>query len=293
MLYSSRNLLSLFAIALALCFGSVPAEAKHNHTKKASRSEVVEYSPTRESIVIDADTGKILHEENANTIAHPASLTKMMTLYMLFEALKEKQITLDTTMVVSNRAARQNPTKLYLKPRTRISVEEAIDALIIKSANDVAVVVAEKLGGTVENFCIQMTNRAKIMGMTKTVFKNPNGLPDKQHISTAHDMGILARNLIYSFPEYYWYFSKKQFEFRGDTIKGHNHFLDNYEGADGLKTGFTVKSGFNLAASARKNENRLVVVVFGGPTAKTRDDQVGMLMDLGFDIIAREKDNKN
>lgn len=280
MLKIARNLLIFVSIFLAFS----PADAAQQKPK-AKRAQHSAVKPVHESIVIDVDTGRVLHHNNADRPAHPASLTKMMTLYMLFDALKTNKVQLDTKLRVSKKAAKQAPSKLNLKPNSTITVEQAIHAMIVKSANDVAMVVAENLSGTSEQFCDQMTQRAQELGMTSTVFKNPNGLPNKNQISTAYDMAILARHLILDFPEQYSYFAMREFKYKNATIKGHNRFLDRYEGADGLKTGFTVASGFNLAASAKRNGQHLIAVIFGGPTAKARDDKMIALMDEGFNAV--------
>ena len=238
--------------------------------------------PIYESIVIDATSGSVLHQVNADTPAYPASLTKMMTLYMLFDAMKKGKVHLDTPMKVSQKASTQDPSKLDLAPGSTIAVEQAIYAIVTKSANDVAMVIAEHIGGSEDRFCQMMTQRARQIGMTRTTFKNPNGLPNKGQISTARDMAILGRRLMLDFPEQFSYFAKTEFPYRGVMVKGHNHFMEHYDGADGLKTGYTFASGFNLAASARRGNQRLITVVFGGASAKMRDDHTAELMDAGF-----------
>ena len=293
----SRSLLFSAVFALATALTLTTASSAEAATKgKAKRATVaaaakVKADPNRppasarpiyESIVIDATTGQVLHQVNADTQAYPASLTKMMTLYMLFEALEKGKVRLDTPLKISTHATTPGPSKLYVTPNSTLTVEQAIYAIVVLSANDVAVVVAENLGGSEERFCNLMTAKARTLGMTRTQFKNPHGLPHKGQISTAHDMAILARHLMTDFPDRFSYFAKTEFPYNGVMIKGHNHFMEHYDGADGLKTGYTFASGFNLAASARRGNQRLITVVFGGASAKIRDEHVAQLMDAGF-----------
>jgi len=234
------------------------------------------------SIVIDVNTARVYHELNADTRNYPASLTKMMTTYMLFEALSDGEVQLNTPMRVSARASRQPSSKLWLEPGSSISVELAIRALITKSANDVAVVVAEHLGGTERKFAKLMTLKAKTIGMNRTNFRNASGLPNRHQLSTARDIAKLAIRLYRDFPEYYHYFARTQFTFRGTTFRSHNKVLQKYNGADGLKTGYISASGFNIAVSAVRGHNRIVGILFGGRTAKTRDRHIQSLMDRSF-----------
>lgn len=237
------------------------------------------------SIVIDAETGRVLHEAYADSKRFPASLTKMMTLYMLFEALDAGEITPETRMKVSKRAAGQAPTRLGLKPGSTIGVEEAINALATKSANDVAAVVAEHLGKKEYLFAIKMTKKARALGMSKTTFKNASGLPNRRQVSTARDMAILSARLFKDFPQYYAYFSRPKFTYKGKTYRSHNNLLTKYEGADGIKTGYTRASGFNLAASAERDGQRLIGVVLGGRSVRTRDRHLTDLLDKGFAVL--------
>jgi D-alanyl-D-alanine carboxypeptidase len=265
----------------------------HNHksagkTRRAGSKPRVPAKPIYESIVMDANTGRILHQSNANTRAYPASLTKMMTLYMLFDALQKGKVHLDTAIKVSRHAASQAPTKLYLVPGSTITVEQAIYAMVTKSANDVAVAVAEHLGGSEKRFCARMTARAHAIGMARTQFRNASGLPNRGQLSTARDMAILGKRLMTEFPQYFHYFSQREFSFHGKKIRGHNHLLGNYDGADGIKTGYTAASGFNLVASARRGNSRLITVVFGGRSVKSRDQHAMALMDAGFNVLNSE-----
>jgi D-alanyl-D-alanine carboxypeptidase len=234
------------------------------------------------SIVVDAETGAVLYESNSRTQAYPASLTKMMTLYLLFEALEGKRFGLDDDLAVSQRAADQPPTDLRLKAGGTITVRKAIQALIVQSANDVAVTVAEAIGGSEDKFARQMTKTAKTLGMKQTVFKNASGLPNSGQVTTARDMAILARALMSRFPDYYEFFNTQSFRYNGRTYQTHNRVLKNYPGADGLKTGYTRASGYNLATSVERNGHRLIGIVLGGKTARGRDAQMMALLDEGF-----------
>lgn len=263
------HLRSALALVLAFVLVLFAAPAKDAAAKYAS-------------IVIDADTGEVLHETNADTRNFPASLTKMMTLYLLFEAIERGDITLAKKLTVSAHAAGQEPSKLGLKKGNKISVENVILALVVKSANDAAVVAAEALGETESGFAKLMTAKAKALGMTNTTFKNASGLPNSKQLSTAHDMAILAQALMRDFPQYYHYFSRKSFNYKGKTYETHNKLLITYPGADGLKTGYTRASGYNVALSAERDGRRLIVVVFGGQTATTRNIHAANLLDGAF-----------
>lgn len=242
----------------------------------------VQANPRYAGIVIDADSQEILYAENADQLRYPASLTKMMTLYLVFEALEEGRLSLSQPLPVSSYAASRPASKLYVKAGSTIPVETAIQALVIKSANDVAVVVAEALGGSETHFASMMTDKARELGMQDTVFRNPNGLPDAGQVTTARDMVVLSRHLMRDFPQYYPYFSRTSFSWKGKTITGHNRLLKNYPGADGLKTGFIRASGFNVATSAVRDDRRLLTVVMGGFTAASRDAHTAELLDRGF-----------
>lgn len=234
------------------------------------------------SIVVDHGTGTVVSESGADSVNYPASLTKMMTLYLTFEALRSGRTTLSTRLPVSAEAARQPPSKLGLKPGATIRVDDAIRALVVKSANDVAVVLAEGLGGTEARFAQLMSSRARELGMTRTRFVNASGLPDDLQRTTARDMAVLARRLISDFPEYYGYFGLPHFVWRGRTYYNHNRLLATYPGMDGLKTGYIRASGYNLAASAERNGRRLVAVVLGGSTSSERNREMVRLLDEAF-----------
>lgn len=252
---------------------------------------LIVFSPERAaareaSIVIDANTGRVLHAVNADTLNYPASLTKMMTLYLLFEALEDGRLTTATPLKVSNRAAGQAPTRLGLAPGTTIMVKDAILALITKSANDVAVVVAEGLAGSEHKFAEQMTEKARALGMTRTHFRNASGLPNRRQLSTVRDMAVLARALARDFPREYRYFATRSFSYSGQTYTNHNKLLASYSGTDGVKTGYTHASGYNLAAAVERDGTRLIAVVFGGKTSASRDRQITSLLDDGFAKMA-------
>ena len=234
------------------------------------------------AIVIEADSGRILHEANADTRNHPASLTKMMTLYMLFEALEEKRFSLHQALPVSRRASRMPSSRLGLKRGTTITVENAILSLVTKSANDVAVVVAEALAGTEVEFARLMTRKAEALGMRRTTFRNASGLYNRRQLSTARDMATLVQALIRDFPDYYGYFSVPSFTYEGRRHRNHNKLLRRYAGTDGVKTGYIAAAGYNLAASARRDGQRVIAVVFGGRTSKSRDRHMVKLLDRGF-----------
>ena len=238
------------------------------------------------TVVVDADTGKVLHSLNADTRNYPASLTKIMTLYMVFEGLKGGKLAMTQELSVSRRAAGMAPSKLGLKAGDRITTRDAILALITKSANDAAVVIAEALADTEVKFARQMTKRARELGMRRTTFRNASGLPNRGQLSTARDMAILALRLVRDFPEEYRYFATRKFKFRGRTYSNHNGLLDRYEGTDGIKTGYIRASGFNLVASAERDGTRVIGVMFGGRSANSRDAQMVKLLDRGFSKAA-------
>ncbi|HYC03181.1 MAG TPA: D-alanyl-D-alanine carboxypeptidase family protein [Azospirillaceae bacterium] len=234
------------------------------------------------SIVIDAETGAVLHASGADTRNYPASLTKMMTLYLTFDALNSGKLQLNQRLPVSARAAGQAPSKLGLRAGDSIEVEDAILALVTKSANDASVVLAEAIGGTEAKFAQMMTDKARKIGMTRTTFRNANGLPNAQQLTTARDMARLGQALIYDHKKYYRYFSTTNFQFRGANHHNHNRLMSRYEGMDGLKTGFINASGFNLVASATRDGRRLIGVVMGGETSGWRDRHMAELLDRGF-----------
>jgi D-alanyl-D-alanine carboxypeptidase len=248
-------------------------------------------APTSSMIVVDANSGRVLLQSNADVLTYPASLTKMMTLYLLFDALHKGQLTMAQPLPVSVYAATMPATNLALQAGDSIPVSIAIQAMIIRSANDVAVVVAEALGGSEQAFAMKMNAKARALGMTQTYYRNPNGLPDPEQHTTARDMAILALALHRDFPQYYAFFTQPRFSYNGRTYITHNRFLLHYPGADGLKTGYIRLSGFNLAASATRNGRRLVAVVMGGQSPSQRDASMWALLDQGFGTATPKNQN--
>lgn len=242
------------------------------------------------AIVVDANTGAVLEQDDADKLCHPASLTKMATLYMVFEALKTGRLKMSTQIPVSAHAARQAPSKLGLQAGEHVSVETIIKGLVTKSANDAAAAIAEYLGGSEANFAAQMTNKARILGMRKTTFKNASGLPNPYQVTTARDMATLSRALYLHFPKDYQHFRMQAFHHRGKVHRNHNHLLGKVPGLDGIKTGWVAASGFNLAASAvRKGldnkPKRLIAVVLGGANRHWRDRRVAELLETNFQRV--------
>ena len=260
----SRNLFLFSSFLLSLIILGSPANAKYA------------------SFVINENTKRIYHNTNADTRNYPASLTKIMTLYMIFDALESKKISMKTRLKVSKRASRQPPSKLYLSPGSTITVKNAIMALITKSANDVATVVAENLGKSERNFAKLMTKKAKRLGMTRTTFKNASGLPNRGQLSTARDMATLAMAIRRNHPKFFKLFKTKHFVYQGTKYTNHNNLLGSYSGTDGIKTGYTSASGFNLVASVERNGQRIIGVVFGGKKARSRDRHMIKLLNRHF-----------
>lgn len=244
------------------------------------------------SFVIDMDTDRVLHARNADELRYPASLTKMMTLYMLFDALEAGEIGLNDQMAVSARAAAQEPSKIYVRAGSTLRVEDAILALTTKSANDAAVVIAERLGGSVEQFALMMTEKARELGMTRTRWRNPNGLPDEGQVTTARDLAVLGEALYRDHPDYYHYFSAEEFRYGNVTYRSHNRLLANLDGVvgvDGIKTGYIRASGYNLATSAERDGRRIVAVVLGGSTSRVRDAHMADLVEQAFAALEQDE----
>lgn len=239
-------------------------------------------NPKYAAIVVDMQSGEVLHAANADATRYPASLTKMMTLYLVFEALESGGMNWRQLMPVSPYAASKPASKLYLKAGSTIAVEDAVKVLVVRSANDVAVVIAEALGGSEQHFARMMTAKARELGMPSTQFRNASGLPDSGQVTTARDMATLSIRLMQDFPQHYHLFSTKSFTYRGKTHKSHNRLVGNYPGADGLKTGYIRASGFNVATSAVRDGRRLLSVVMGGYTSQSRDAHMADLLDRGF-----------
>jgi len=231
------------------------------------------------AIIIDARTGKVLSSENPDTLNHPASLTKMMSLYLAFEALHRGTIDWDSTIKVSKTAAAKPPMRLGLKAGMKLTVREAVLGMIVRSGNDAAAAMAEKLGGTEARFAQMMTKKARQLGMSRTVFINASGLPASAQVTTARDMSTLAIALMRDFPKEYRLFATQSFMFRGRKVRGHNNLMYRYDGMDGIKTGYTNASGFNLVSAVRHGNRRVVGVVLGGRTAKSRDNKMAALLD--------------
>lgn len=254
----------------------------HEVLAKAAKKSGSVDNPKYAAIVTDAASGEVLFERNGNKILHPASLTKVMTLLLLFEALESGNVRLSDRISISQHAASQQPSKLGLKAGSTIRVEDAILAVVTKSANDMAAAIGEHLAGSESRFAAKMTQRARDIGMTRTNFVNASGLHSPRQISTARDMAVLARYIIVRYPNYYRYFGTKQFTYRGKTMTNHNRLMNSYPGMDGFKTGFVNASGFNLIASAKRDGRRLIGVVFGGKSWKSRNDHMASLLNNSF-----------
>lgn len=300
---------------LGLGAAASPAEARHRHVAlrfharhhrvaanyvHAGRSRVrhagayhsspLHYGSNFAAMVVDANTGRTLYAVNENELRHPASITKVMTLYMLFEQLEKGKLRLDSEIPVSAHAASMPPTKLGLRAGSSITVENAIKAIVTQSANDMAVTVAEALGGSEENFAAMMTEKAHALGMTKTHYANASGLPNDQQLTTAHDLIVLGRAIQERFPRYYAYFSTLDFRYAGREMRNHNHLLGRIAGMDGIKTGFTNSSGYNMLTSVRRGGRHIVSVVLGGRTWASRDQIMTGLID---EHIAEASDGRS
>lgn len=267
-----------FAFVFAIVCTALTGGAEASRPKKSGSSDNPKYA----SIVVDAETGAVLSERFANKKLHPASLTKVMTLMLLFESLENGNVRLNDRIIISQRAAAQQPSKLGLSAGASIRVEDAILAVVTKSANDISVAIAEHLAGSESRFAARMTKRAHDIGMLNTTFRNASGLHNPGQISTARDMATLARYVLARYPNYYRYFGTKQFTYRGKTMTNHNRLMNSYPGMDGFKTGFINASGFNLIASARRDGRRLIGVVFGGRSWKSRNDHMAEILNAGF-----------
>ena len=244
------------------------------------------------AIVIDFDTEEVLFEVNADTRNYPASLTKIMTLYIVFDYIKKGNLSYDSQLSVSSVAASRSPSKLYLEEGSSIKVRDAVNALIIKSANDVATVVAENIAGTEKEFAKLMTQYAKNLGMRSTTFKNASGLPNRAQLTTARDIAKLSHALISNFPNEYKLFSNTKFSYKGKTYKTHNKLMLSYEGADGIKTGYIKASGFQLAFSAVRDNKRLIGIIFGGDSGSQRNKSLKFIMDKEFAELNIKPNNK-
>ncbi|HEY1708646.1 MAG TPA: SPOR domain-containing protein [Rhizomicrobium sp.] len=285
-----RGLATISAVVLLTLAATLPAQARvwRPHYRALARHAVAAAwtsatDPAKDAaLIIEADSGRVLYSRNAAVSRHPASLTKMMTLYLLFDALKKGTVTLNTPLAISQHAAEQKPTNLHLWAGDQITVENAIKAIVIRSANDVAVAIAEGLGGTESHFAQMMTQTAREMGMNNTYYHNASGLPDMLQVTTASDLTILARHLRTDFPQYFPYFATPSFYYRGVNYITHDNLIGRYQGTEGIKTGFTVASGFNLVSCVVRNGRRLIGVVMGGRTAARRDREMMSLLDTAF-----------
>jgi D-alanyl-D-alanine carboxypeptidase len=265
--------------SLAIVGTSWDADARPRKNSKPRAIHGPSYRPPYAAIVVDDKSGRVLHEASADDPRHPASLTKIMTLYLLFEQIEAGKLKLDTPLPVSAQAAIQRPTKLGLKAGQTIKVEDAIMGLVTKSANDAAVVVGEAIGGTEADFAKLMTLKARMLGMTSTVYVNSSGLPAEEQITTARDQAILGRAIQHRFPRYYRYFATPSFQYRGREMRNHNGLLGNVRGVDGIKTGYTDASGYNLVSSVRRDEKHIVAVVLGGTSNSARDARMRQLIE--------------
>ena len=245
------------------------------------------------AVVVDATSGEVLYARRADEPRYPASITKIMTLYLTFEAMAKGRLKADDRVPFSGHAVNQAPSKLGVRAGDSISVDDAIRAIAVKSANDVAVAMAERIGGTEAHFGEMMTQKAHDIGMGHSRFANASGLPDPRQITTARDIAILSRAVMRDYPQYYGYFGIKSFMWRGHEITNHNQLLKRTEGVDGLKTGFTNAAGFNLAASASRNGRRLITVVMGGSSTAARDENVEDLLNGGFEVLAKRAQGQN
>ena len=276
----------VLCLATIFAVSAIASDANARARRQAHRTAAASYQPPPASIVVDANSGAVMQASNADSPRHPASLTKIMTLYLLFERLEAGTIKLASELPVSPHAAVQAPSKLGLKPGETIRVETAIRAIVTKSANDVAAIVAEALGGDEVNFARLMTAKARALGMKSTTYRNASGLPDDQQITTARDQAILGRAIQDRFPAHYRYFATRTFEFRGKSVRNHNKLLGSVEGVDGIKTGYIHASGFNIVTSVRRGHRHIVAVVFGGRTANARDARVHSLINNNINIAA-------
>lgn len=268
--YFCKKVTFCFILLVFLCF-SLSAEARSKRTTS--------------SIVIDAISGEVISSSNADERRYPASLTKLMTLYITFSALEKGELSFDDQLRISKFASNREPSRLGLKAGGTIAVKDAVLALIIKSANDCATVLAEALGGSETEFAKLMTKTAKDLGMKNTIFKNASGLPNKEQKTTARDMAILAGAIYHHFPEYYDLFSTPKFKYNGKTYYTHNHLLKRFKGADGMKTGYTSAAGYNIVTSAERDGHRVIAVTMGHNSIKSRDIKVANLMNTGLKKI--------
>jgi D-alanyl-D-alanine carboxypeptidase len=284
---SAAPAVALHRIAIVAVLATLSAGALGRAEARGSRSQAVHgtsYRPLYADIVIDGNSGQVLHDVNADEPRHPASLTKIMTLYLLFEQLDAGALKLDTLLPVSAKAALAPPTRLGLKAAQTVTVEDAIGGMVTRSANDAAVVVSEALGGSESDFAKLMTRKARALGMTGTTYVNASGLPDDEQITTARDQAILGRAILDRFPGYYAYFSLPSYRYRGKDLHNHNGLLGHLDGVDGIKTGFTEGSGYNLALSVHRSKKYVVAVVLGGTSNAERDARMRQLIEQNIPL---------
>jgi D-alanyl-D-alanine carboxypeptidase (penicillin-binding protein 5/6) len=284
---------ALAALASTICVAASPSKAQDARPIPPVELRVPSSEPRYAAIVIDAGSGDILYQERADSPRYPASITKIMTMYLAFEALSTGQLHENDLITVSPLAASQAPTKLGLRPGDTITVEDAMHAIAVKSANDMAVALAERIGGTESRFAAMMTLKAQELGMAHTRYVNANGLPDSRQITSARDIATLCLAVLRDYPQYYHYFGTEQFTYRGITMNNHNGLLGNLQGVDGFKTGFTSAAGYNLAASAVRNGHRIIAVELGGSSGSSRNANVANLLLTGFDIESRRDHGEN
>ena len=269
---------SLATIVALVAVSSDPADARRRKRVSHRHAQASAYHPSYAAIIVDGNSGTVMHQESPDASRHPASLTKIMTLYLLFERLDQGKLKLDSPLEISEHAAKQMPTKLGLRAGGTIQVEDAIKGMVTRSANDAAVVVAENLGGSESEFAKLMTAKAQALGMSRTVYKNASGLPDDDQVTTARDQSILGRAIQERYPRYYKYFQTRSFSYHGEAIGNHNRLLGRVDGVDGIKTGYTHASGFNLVTSVHRGNHYLVGVVLGGASAGSRDARMRELI---------------
>jgi D-alanyl-D-alanine carboxypeptidase len=274
-----RVLACAFGVVLVASSLASPAEARHRHGGHHRVGNAASYAPPFSAMVVDAKTGRVLMAQNEDELRHPASITKVMTLYLLFEQLERGRYRLDSPLTVTGWAERQAPSKLGLRAGQTIEVEAAIRALVTKSANDVAVTVAENIGGSEQAFAEMMTRKARQLGMSRTVYRNASGLPDEDQVTTARDLITLGRAIQERFPVYYRYFSTASFAWHGAVHRNHNKLLGRVEGVDGIKTGYTRMSGFNLLTSAKSGNRQILAVILGGRSGAARDRMMADLVE--------------
>ena len=291
-----RKILLFLVMFLPVCNMSIDnaqAASKHkkHYTKSSAKSSSAILSNRFAALVVDATTGKVLYDENGSASRYPASLTKMMTLYLAFDALKKGKIKMSDSITVSAKAAGQAPTNISLDAGDKLPVRTALESVVVRSANDSAMALAEALGGSEANFAKMMTAKARALGMKNTTFKNPNGLPNPQQKTNAYDMARLGIALRRDFPQYYPMFSLTEFTYNGVTYGGHNHVMARYDGVDGIKTGYIRASGFNLVTSVKRDGYSLVGVVLGGKSIVSRDDLMIAMLDKTFDKLETTRKN--